>query len=51
MVALRLAKSGYFSGDPEKVFLGRVDLVLQALDYEIFNSDFENEYIKINNNE
>jgi hypothetical protein len=36
MIALRLAKEGYWGGDPERVLNGRVDLVLEAAEYEVF---------------
>ena len=47
-VALRVAKAGYFGGDPERVLNARVDLVMAALEYEAFTADYEREYIRIN---
>lgn len=48
MVALRLAKAGYWNGDPAAVLDARVDLVLEALDYEKFTADFESVYLEMN---
>lgn len=48
VVALRVAKAGYYGGDPERVLAARVDLVIAALEYEVFTSDYEREYIRIN---
>lgn len=48
MLALRLAKVGYFGGDPERVLNGRVDLVLEALEYERFQGEYEDVYYEIN---
>lgn len=41
VVALRLAKAGWFGGDPGKVLSGRVDLVVAALQYEGFLGVYE----------
>ena len=48
MVALKIAKLGYYSGDPEKVLNANVDHVLSILDYESFNNDFERVFSEIN---
>ena len=47
-VALRIAKAGYYSGDPQKVLEARVDYVLSILEYESFNSDYERVYTELN---
>lgn len=41
LVALRLAKVGYYGGSPERVLRARVDHVLAALEYEMFVSEYE----------
>lgn len=48
MIALRLAKAGYYGGDPEKVLQGRVDHILDAIEFERFTADFEDAYIEMN---
>jgi len=48
LAALRIAKAGYYSGDPEKVLKAKVDHVLMVLDYEKFTIDFEDVYYEIN---
>lgn len=47
-VAVRLAKAGYFGGDPEQVMNAPVDVVQSILDYEGFESAYEEEYIALN---
>ena len=41
MIALRLAKSGYWGGDPERVLSARVDLVIDAMYYERMTAEYE----------
>lgn len=48
LIALRLAKAGYFGGDPAAVLAGRVDLVLAAMEYEKFENDKEEVYYELN---
>lgn len=48
MVALRLAHEGYGGGDPEKVLRMRADIVLAAIQYEKFRSDYERAYFDLN---
>jgi hypothetical protein len=48
MIALRLAKAGYAGGDPERVLKMRADIVLAAIQYEKFVSDYENAFIELN---
>lgn len=50
-VALRLAKGGYWQGDPGLVLKAPSDLVLAALQYENFVSDFERATIDLNKGE
>jgi len=47
-VCLRIAKSGYYSGDPGKVRKAPVDDVFRILDYENFLSDYEFTEYKLN---
>ena len=47
-LAIRLAKSGYFGGDPLAVMNGRVDIVEDVLAYEKFELDYEKAYIALN---
>jgi hypothetical protein len=47
-IALKIAKAGYYSGDPEKVLMARVDYVLAVLEYEKFTFDYEDVYMELN---
>ena len=46
--AIRLAKSGYFGGDPQSVLNAPVDIVQSLLEYERFIDDYESEYVFLN---
>jgi hypothetical protein len=48
VIAFKVANSGLWGGDPEKVLNARVDYVLAALDYKKFLSDYEDIFIEIN---
>ena len=48
VVAIKLASCGYCGGDPEKVLEMRADLALAALQYEVFKTEYEQEYILLN---
>lgn len=48
MVALRLARAGYGGGDPEMILKMRADLVVAAIQYEEFNSDYERTHVELN---
>ena len=48
VVALRLASAGYCGGDPERVLGMRADLVLAALQYEVFKGEYERVFVAIN---
>lgn len=47
-MACRLAKAGYFGGDPAAVLRAPVDMVQSIIEYEGFEADYESEYIAIN---
>lgn len=49
--ALRLAKSGYWQGDPGLIMKAPANLVLAALQYEDFVSDFERATFDLNKGE
>lgn len=40
-VGIRLAKVGYYNGDPLKVIAARVDIVQAILEYETFEADYD----------
>lgn len=46
-MALRLAGAGYCGGDPERVLAMRVDLVMAALQYELFKDDYQRAAIEL----
>jgi hypothetical protein len=48
LVAVRLAKSGYFQGDPEKVLQADADHVLMLVNYDTFLSNYEKVYFELN---
>lgn len=48
MLALRLAKDGWWGGDPGKVMMAPADEVLEALAYEIFRAEHETETLRLN---
>lgn len=47
-VALRLARAGYFSGDPMQVLNAPVDVVQDAIAFEAFETDYKTEYSLLN---
>jgi hypothetical protein len=48
-VALRLAKSGYYNGDPDNVLKAPVSMVQNILHYENFEADLKNAYMELDN--
>lgn len=48
MVALRLAKQGYFCGSPVGVLDAPVDAVLAIMSYEAFEDDYQTAYMELN---
>ena len=47
-LALRLAKGGYWGGDPEQVLRAPADQVVLAMHYEDFTVKYENEMHRLN---
>lgn len=47
-IALTLAKTGWFGGNPQNVYEAPVDVVFEAYHYEIFTRDYENTYTELN---
>jgi hypothetical protein len=47
-VSLRLAKAGYWQGDPGRIMRAPADEVLAVLQYENFNSDYERATFELN---
>jgi hypothetical protein len=45
-VVLRLSKAGY--GAPDALLAMRTDLVMAALEYEVFLKDYEAEFAELN---
>lgn len=45
--AIKLAKAGYYGGNPELVKQAPVDMVLQILQYERFETDLQVAYRKL----
>ncbi len=48
MIAIRIARAGYYGGDPSKVRQASIDDVFRVLDYENFLSEYEFTEYKIN---
>ena len=49
LIAYRLARLGFFGGDPSKVLNAPADIVQMAIDYVTFEADYEAAYIDLNN--
>ena len=47
-LAIRLAKLGYYGGDPDAVLAAPFDKVQNILCYEKFEADYEREYAALN---
>ena len=45
---MRLASSGYGGGDPERVMRMRGDVVLAALEYEKFQTEYQDVFLEMN---
>lgn len=43
-MALRLAKLGYYGGNPHLIMKAPADMILNISNYEIFQNDLEEEY-------
>lgn len=48
MISMRIARSGYFGGDPARVRAASIDDVFRILEYENFLSDYEFTEYKLN---
>ena len=51
VLALSLAKSGYFGGNPENVMNAPVNIVIATSHYESFCKTYESTYIELNKTE
>lgn len=47
-IACRLAKAGFFNGDPEQVLNSPASIVEAAIAYETFESDYAKQYEDLN---
>lgn len=47
-IAMRLAKAGYYGGNPQAVLQAPVTVVIGMLEYEGFNDEYENAYMALN---
>jgi hypothetical protein len=50
MISIRIARSGYFGGDPAQVRAASIDDVFRVLEYENFLSEYEFTEYKLNEN-
>lgn len=48
LIAFRLAKAGYFGGNPELAMQARVDVVIGLFEYEKFLNDYEEAFRELN---
>lgn len=48
LISLKLAKAGYFGGNPESVLQARVNVVLEALEYEKYLYDYDTALRELN---
>jgi hypothetical protein len=51
VIALKLAKLGYYSGDPLNILNARVDMVINIMEYEKFQYDYDLTYMELNKND
>lgn len=51
MIAIKLAKLGYYQGDPEQVLNAKVDTIISIMEYEKFVYDYELTYLELNKND
>jgi len=47
-VAIRLAKDGYYGGDPQAILNAPVSIIQSLIDYQRFTSHYEDEYLALN---
>ena len=47
-IAMTLAKSGYYGGNPEAVFNASIDMVMKTYHYEIYTREYEATYLELN---
>lgn len=45
---MTLAKSGYYGGNPENVFMASCDIVMKTYHYEMYTRQYEATYIELN---
>lgn len=45
---MRLAKAGYYGGDPGAVLRAPVDDVVMTMEYEVFTNDYELTFHELN---
>lgn len=45
---MKLAKKGYYGGNPMMILDCPVDVVIGMLEYEDFENEYENAYIELN---
>jgi hypothetical protein len=50
-VALKMARTGYGGGDPEKVLSMPVGIVVAMLHYEQFRDEYERAFMELNRKE
>ncbi len=48
LIALTLAKTGYFSSNPQLVLNSPVDIVMHTYSYEMFTRSYETTYYELN---
>lgn len=50
MIAVTLAKAGFFGGNPHQVYQTPVDIVFDAYHYEMFTREYESTHYELNKN-
>jgi len=46
-IAFRLAKAGYYNGDPQKILKAPIDIIIGILNYEAFEMDLKEAWNEI----
>jgi hypothetical protein len=47
-VSVKLAKLGYYGGNPDSILNAPIDIVVNILHYEQYEQDYEGAYIELN---
>lgn len=46
--AAKLAKAGYYGGDPEQILNAPVSIIIKLLNFQVFENEYESAYYDLN---